>query len=302
MRSLGGMVTLPSLNGLRAFEAAARHLSFTAAAEELHVTQTAISHQIRRLEEQLGRKLFDRRNRALALTRDAETYLPAVRAAFEDLRLATARLQRLGRDDVLTVSTTASLAAKWLVTRVAAFQDAHPGIEVRITTSSHLVDFRRDQVDMAVRYGRGSWPGLRADWLMAEDIFPVCSPALLAGPRALRQPEDLAEHTLLHVTATREDWQVWLTAAGLPRSLAERRGLTFDQSFMAMQAAIEGLGVALGRSRFVETDIAAGRLVMPFDVRLPTDAGYYTVAPLQTADSPKIALFRQWLIDSVPPA
>lgn len=295
------MLTLPSLNGLRAFEAAARHLSFTIAAEELHVTQTAISHQIRRLEEQLGRKLFERRNRALALTPDAETYLPAIRAAFEDLRQATTRLQRLGRDDVLTVSTTASLAAKWLVTRVAAFQDAHAGIEVRITTSSHLVDFRRDQVDMAVRYGRGSWPGIRADWLMAEDIFPVCSPALLAGPKPLNRPEDLADHTLLHATTAREDWQLWLTAAGLPRSFAEKRGLTFDQSFMAMQAAIEGLGVALGRSRFVETDIASGRLVVPFDVRLPTDAGYYIVAPLQTAGTPKIALFRQWLMDSVPP-
>jgi len=295
------MATLPSLNGLRAFEAAARHLSFTAAAEELHVTQTAISHQIRRLEEQLGRRLFERRNRSLALTPDAEAYLPAVRAAFEDLRQATARLQRSGRDDVLTVSTTASLAAKWLITRVAAFQAAHAGIEVRITTSSQLVDFRRDQVDMAVRYGRGSWPGLHAAWLMAEDIFPVCSPALLRGEHPLRRPEDLAHHNLLHVTSGPEDWQMWLTAAGLPRSLAERRGLTFDQSFMAMEAAIEGVGVALGRSRFAETDIAAGRLVAPFDVRLPTDAGYYIVAPAQTADTPKIALFRDWLVASTRP-
>jgi LysR family glycine cleavage system transcriptional activator len=295
------MATLPSLNGLRAFEAAARHLSFTAAADELHVTQTAISHQIRRLEEQLGRRLFERHNRSLTLTRDAEAYLPAVRAAFEDLRQATARLQRSGRDDVLTVSTTASLAAKWLITRVAAFQVAHAGIEVRITTSSQLVDFRRDQVDMAVRYGRGTWPGLHAAWLMAEDIFPVCSPALLRGEHPLRRPVDLAYHNLLHVTSGPEDWQMWLTAAGLPRSLAERRGLTFDQSFMALQAAIEGVGVALGRSRLAETEIAAGRLVAPFDVRLPTDAGYYIVAPEQTADTPKIALFRDWLIASTRP-
>src|SRR5579875_2733793 len=179
MVRLAAMALLPSLNGLRAFEAAARHLSFTRAAAELNVTQTAISHQIRRLEEQLGVVLFERGHRALTLTREAEAYLPAVRAAFEDLRQATARLRQRGRDDVLTVSTTASLAAKWLVTRVAAFQDAHPGIEVRITTSAHLVDFRREQVDMAVRYGRGHWPGLRAQWLMAEEMFPVCSPALL---------------------------------------------------------------------------------------------------------------------------
>jgi LysR family transcriptional regulator, glycine cleavage system transcriptional activator len=290
---------LPSLNGLRAFDAAARHLSFTRAAGELNVTQTAISHQIRRLEEQLGVKLFVRRNRALLLTREAQGYWPAVRTAFEDLRRATARLQRPDRDELLTVSTTASLAAKWLVTRVATFQDAHPTIEVRITTSTHLVDFQREEVDMAVRYGRGHWPGLRARWLMAEDIFPVCSPSLLKDARPLRCPEDLAHHTLLHASISREDWRLWLTAAGLPVSLALRRGLNFDQSFMALQAAMEGLGVALGRTRLVERDIAAGRLVVPFDVMLPSDAGFYIVAPEETADMPKIRLFRDWLVESV---
>jgi LysR family transcriptional regulator, glycine cleavage system transcriptional activator len=293
---------LPSLNGLRAFEAAARHLSFTRAAAELNVTQTAISHQIRRLEDQLGLRLFERRNRALALTREAEAYLPSVRAAFEDLRQATARLRRRERDDVLIVSTTASLAAKWLVTRVAAFQDTHPRIEVRITTSSHLVDFGREDVDMAIRYGFGAWPGLRSHWLMAEDIFPVCSPRLLHDEaKPLRVPTDLAQHTLLHATASREDWQLWLTAAGLPVSIARQRGLTFDQSFMAIQAAVEGLGVALGRTRYVEDDIAAGRLVVPFDVVLPAEAGFYVVAPEQTTDTPKIALFRDWLTASVVP-
>ncbi len=299
---MAGMATvLPSLNGLRAFEAAARHLSFTRAADELNVTQTAISHLIRRLEEQLNVKLFVRRNRALELTREAQDFLPAVRTAFEDLRRATARLRRSDRDGALTVSTTASLAAKWLVTRVASFQDAQPGIEVRISTSSHLVDFQREEVDMAVRYGLGTWPGTRANWLMAEDMFPVCSPALLTGDNPLRTPEDLEHHTLLHSSASREDWQLWLTAAGLPASIAARRGLTFDQSFMASQAAVEGLGVALGRARLVEADIAAGRLVVPFNVVLPTGAGYYIVAPEATADTPKIALFRDWLIGSVAP-
>jgi LysR family glycine cleavage system transcriptional activator len=292
---------LPSLNGLRAFEAAARHLSFTRAAAELNVTQTAISHTIHRLEEQLGVQLFIRRNRALLLTREAQSYVPAVRAAFEDLRQATARLQRPERDGVLTVSTTASLAAKWLVSRVAAFQEANPAIEVRMTTSAHLVDFQREAVDMAVRYGRGVWPGLRAQWLMAEDIFPVCSPALLTAPHPLRTPADLADHTLLHATASREDWQLWLTAAGLPVELAKRRGLSFDQTFMAIQAAMDGLGVALGRTPFVEADIAAGRLVVPFDVVLPADAGFYVVAPEETVDTPKIALFRAWLLGSVAP-
>jgi LysR family glycine cleavage system transcriptional activator len=292
---------LPSLNGLRAFEAAARHLSFTRAAAELNVTQTAISHQIRRLEEQLGIRLFLRRNRALLLTHEAESYLPAIRAAFEDLRRATERLRRPDREGLLTVSTTASLAAKWLVTRAASFQEAHPGIEVRITTSSHLVDFRREEVDMAVRYGRGNWPGLRADWLMAEELFPVCSPALLDGPKPLRQPEDLAHHMLIHATASREDWQLWLTAAGLPVSLAARRGLVFDQSFMAVQAAVDGHGVAMGRTFYVQADIAAGRLMVPFDVVLPADAGFYVVAPSESADTPKIAQFRDWLVASVAP-
>jgi LysR family glycine cleavage system transcriptional activator len=289
---------LPSLNGLRAFEAAARHLSFTRAAAELNVTQTAISHQIRRLEDQLGVPLFVRGNRTLALTRQAEEYLPPIRSAFEDLRRATARLRRPENDGVLTVSTTASLATKWLVSRVAAFQDANPGIEVRITTSASLVDFRRDAVDMAVRFGRGVWAGLRADWLMAEDAFPVCSPGLAA---TLRRPEDLAGHTLLHSTVSREDWQLWLTAAGLSPSIAARRGLMFDQAFMALQAATEGLGVALGRTHLVEADLAAGRLVAPFDVKLPQDAGYYVVAPESAADVPRIARFRDWLLASAKP-
>ena len=292
---------LPSLSGLRAFEAAARHMSFTLAAAELNVTQTAISHQIRRLEEQLGIALFIRRNRGLQLTPQAEDYLPSIRNAFEELRRATERLRRPAHDAVLTVSTTASLATKWLVSRVAGFQDANPTIEVRLTTSAHLVDFRRDDVDMAVRYGRGHWPELRADWLMAEQLFPVCSPALLAGDRPLRHPKDLEHHTLLHTMVSREDWQLWLTASGLPLSIAARRGLMFDQGFMAVQAAIEGLGVALGRTHLVESDIRTGRLVAPFDMVLPEDAGYYIVSPETTTDLPKIRLFREWLLQSATP-
>ena len=292
---------LPSLNGLRAFEASARLLSFTLAAEELNVTQTAISHQIRRLEEQLGLKLFLRQNRALALTPEAREYLPPVRTAFEDLRRATARLLQPDQDGRLTVSTTASLATKWLVSRVAAFQDANPGMEVRIATSTHLVDFGREEVDLAIRYGRGHWPGVRADWLMAERLFPVCAPALLTGPDPLRQPADLARHTLLHATISRDDWRLWLTAAGLPHELAARRGLTFDLGFMAIQAAMDGLGVALGRLHLVEADIRAGRLVAPFDTELPQDAGYYIVTPDATADTPKIRRFRDWLIASATP-
>src|SRR5215469_5788038 len=191
---------LPSLNGLRAFEAAARHLSFTRAASELNVTQTAISHQIKRLEEELGVRLFVRQNRALELTSEARDYLPGIRAAFNDLRLATDRLLQKGNDNVLTVSTIASFAAKWLLPRLGTFQEANPGIDVHITTSSSLVDFTRDNVDAAIRYGRGQWPGVRSAWLMADEMFPVCSPQLLKGKRPLRQPEDIGHHTLLHTS------------------------------------------------------------------------------------------------------
>ncbi len=291
---------LPSLNGLRAFEAAARHLSFTVAASELNVTQTAISHQIRRLEDELGIRLFVRQNRALALTPEARDYLPGVRAAFNDLRLATDRLKRKDNDHVLTVSTLASLAAKWLLPRLSAFQEAHPGIDVRITTSTALVDFKSGDVDAAIRYGHGHWPGLRADWLMADQLFPVCSPALLTGNRPLRSPEDLRDHTLLHTSGGYDDdWRLWLTAAGLPTDLSTQQGATFDLIFMTVQAAIDGIGVAMGRTSYVEADIASGRLVVPFKITLPADAGFYLVSPLASADTPKLSAFRQWLIASI---
>jgi len=289
---------LPSLNGLRAFEAAARHLSFTQAASELNVTQTAISHQIRRLEEELGIRLFVRKNRALALTPKARDYLPGVRAAFNDLRLATDQLLRKEDDRVLTVSTLASLAAKWLLPRLTAFQEAHPGIDVRITTSTALVDFKNGDVDAAIRYGRGNWPGVRAEWLMADEVFPVCSPALLNGKRPLKCPEDLRDHVLLHTTANSDDWRQWLTAAGLPSDISKQQGITFDLMLMTVQAAIDGIGVAMGRTSYVQDDIAKGRLVVPFKIALPADAGFYLVSPEGAAEPPKLRAFRQWLVAS----
>jgi LysR family glycine cleavage system transcriptional activator len=290
---------LPSLNGLRAFEAAARHLSFTVAASELNVTQTAISHQIRRLEEELGLRLFIRKNRALALTPQARDYLPGVRAAFNDLRLATDRLLRKEDDKVLTISTLASLAAKWLLPRLSAFQGAHPGIDVRITTSTSLVDFKTGDVDAAIRYGRGHWPGLRAEWLMADEMFPVCSPKLVEGDKPLSCPQDLAHQTLLHSSGGYDDdWRQWLTAAGLPSDISRQPGISFDLIFMTVQAAIDGIGVAMGRTSYVQDDISKGRLVVPFKIALPTDAGFYLVSPEGVAEPPKLAAFRKWLVAS----
>jgi len=230
------------------------------------------------------------------LTPQAKDYLPGVRAAFNDLRLATDRLLRRDDGHVLTVSTLASLAAKWLLPRLSNFQETNPGIDVHITTSTSLVDFRSGDVDAAIRYGRGNWPGLRADWLMADELFPVCSPALLKGDKPLRCPEDLVHWTLLHSSGGYDDdWRLWLTAAGLPADISKQPGLSFDLIFMTVQAAIDGIGVAMGRTSYVEADIAKGRLVVPFKIALPADAGFYLVSPEAKTDSPKLAAFRQWL-------
>ena len=289
---------LPPLNGLRAFEAAARHLSFTVAARELNVTQTAISHQIRRLEDRLGLALFRRRHKSLELTPAGTAYLPAVRDAFDGLRAATEALTRRERRRGLTVATTASFAVKWLVPKLAHFQQKHPGSEIRVTTGTALTDFGRDEVDLAIRYGFGDWAGVQATPLLREDIFPVCSPGLRDGAPGLSRPDDLRRHTLIHITPYRDDWRIWLTAAGI-NDIDVERGLGFDLALSAIEAAVDGQGVMLGRTALVGHDLAAGRLVAPFDIVLPASAGYYVVTPPETADEPGVRAFRDWLLSEV---
>jgi len=293
---------LPSLNGLRAFEAAARLGSFTAAAAELHVTQTAISHQIRRLEEQVGLPLFRRLGRAIEPTAAGRELLPAVRLAFDELRRAAERLrrQRLSDRRTLTVSTLPSFAATWLVPRLSGFQARHPDIDVRITTSAHAVDFARDEVDVAVRFGHGHWAGTTAIRLFSEEVFPVCSPALATPERPLDRPEDLQHHTLLHTLPWQDDWRLWLTAAGV-EGVDPMRGATFDVATNAMRAAAEGMGVAIGRTRLAEADLASGRLVAPFAIRLPMQAAYYVVFPAERGGAPEVAAFRDWLLERAEP-
>ena len=288
---------LPSLNGLRAFEAAARHLSFTQAASELNVTQTAISHQIKRLEEELGVRLFVRQNRSLTLTPAGAGISPRHPRRLQRSQARDRPPAAQGRRPCAD-GLDAGLARRQMA---AAAADGVPGssihgIDVRITTSTSLVDFQRDNVDAAIRYGRGQWPGLRADWLMADELFPVCSPALLKGNKPLKCPEDLGDHVLLHTSnANSDDWRLWLTAAGLPADFSKQPGVTFDMIFMTVQAAIDGLGVAMGRTAYVQDDIAKGRLVVPFKIALPVDAGFYLVSPAGRTDPPKLAAFRQWL-------
>ena len=285
---------LPPLNALRAFEAAARHLSFTRAAAELHVTQAAISHQVKALEDYLGRQLFRRLNRALLLTDDAQAYLPSVSRAFTLLNEATSNLLSKHTPGPLTVSALPSFAARWLVPRLGRFRQIRPDIDLRIDPSAELSDFAGGDVDVSIRYGRGKYPGLRTDWLMTEDIFPVCSPLLLAGMHPLREPGDLEHHVLLHDDG-HGDWRTWLLAAAAD-GVDPTRGPIFTDSGMLIQAAMAGQGVALARGVLAADELAAGRLVRPFALSLPTAYAYYLVCPQDRAEQPKIAAFRDWLL------
>lgn len=287
--------SLPPLNGLRAFEAAARHMSFTDAAEELSVTQAAISHQVRGLEQRLGLKLFVRRNRSLLLSEAGQAYLPSVRSAFDQLNEATEKLLQKDKGGHLTVTTTASFAMKWLVPRLGGFQRANNEIDVRISTGTGLVDFSREDVDIGIRYGRGQWPNLMAERLVAEDVMPVCAPSLLKGPNGLKKPADLKRFTLLHIGNFPDDWQVWLTAAGV-KGVDASRGVSFDFALAAYQAAMDGLGVALGRNPLVEPDLKAGRLVVPFEFKRSSDFAYYLVYPPEAIRRRKIKAFRDWIV------
>jgi LysR family glycine cleavage system transcriptional activator len=296
---------LPPLNSLRAFEAAARHLSFTKAAEELHVTPAAISHQIKALEEQLGVPLFRRLTRALRLTQAGQAALPPMRDGFDSLADAVDLLRAHENSGALTVSLDPSFAAKWLVPRLDRFRAALPDLDVRLDATDKLTDFQRDNVDLAIRYGSGNYPGLEVERLLSEEIFPVCSPKLLEGPAPLAQPSDLRHHTLIHLewdseNVTAPNWRMWLLAAGI-HDIDFTRGPVFSMTTLALQAAIEGQGVALASSFLVADDLAAGRLVVPFDLSVcdPLDFAYHVVVPKRTADLPKVVAFKTWLLDEI---
>jgi LysR family glycine cleavage system transcriptional activator len=287
---------LPPLHALRAFEAAARHLSFAAAADELNLTPSAISHQIRHLEERLGRRLFDRKPRGLALTPLGQMYFPLVRSAFEQLAQATALIGGVGPEQqkVLTISCTPSFAMAWLIQRLPSFQATHPEIEVRLDTSTRIVDFVRDGVDLGIRFGAGTWPGVVAERLFSETLFPVCAPALLAAKGGIAAPADIARFPLIHVMPYVDDWRLWLTAAGVS-GVDPERGTRFDSGLVAYKAAEEGLGMAIGRGLVLESALAAGRLVAPFDMRLTSRHAYFFACAEGTERVRKIALFRRWL-------
>ena len=285
---------LPSLNALKAFEAAARHESFTKAADELAVTQGAVSHQVKGLEVELGLRLFNRERQRLIITEAGRSYLEVVRDAFDRLAVGTNRLLQLQKSGVLTVTTSPNFASKWLVHRLGRFVEAHPEIDLRVSATPQHIDFAREDFDIAIRHGDGQWPGLHMTRLCVEELFPVCSPKFLRGRGALRSPNDLKHHTLLHVT-DRRDWINWLEAAAVV-GVDVARGPVFSERSMGIDAAVGGQGIALARSALAAWDLLAGRLVRPFKLGLKVPYAYWIVCPKSTADLPKISTFRDWLL------
>ena len=282
---------LPQLNALKAFEAAARHVSFTRAAEELCVTQGAVSHQVKALESELGIKLFNRERQRLIITNAGHEYLAVVRDALDRIAMGTERLVQRQSSGALTVSTSPDFAAKWLVHRLGRFAEAHPAIDLRVSATMHHVDFTREDVDIAVRHGDGHWPAMHVTRLCAEHLFAVCSPHLASS---LHLPGDMLKLPLLHLD-DRTAWTAWLEAAGLADADLSH-GPILNRASMLIDAAVDGQGVALARTALAAWDLINKRLVRPFSVALPLPKSYWIVCPKATAGLPKIVAFRDWLL------
>lgn len=293
------------LNALRAFEASARHQSFSAAATELHVTPAAVGQLVRTLEEWLATPLFHRSASGrlrLVPTEAAERALPDIRAGFDRLAVGLEKLKEGSASGVLTVAISPAFAAKWLLPRIERFQHAWPDTDVRLDTNLRPVDFVAQQIDLGVRYGMGNWPGLVADKLMDEDVYPVCSPGLMHEPARLQSPADLARETLIHDLSMDRStgfpaWDTWLQKAGA-KDVATARGMRINNSAAVLQAAIDGHGVALARSVMARDDLAAGRLVRLFpEITFPSPLAYYVVYRDDCSDLAKLVAFRDWLLE-----
>lgn len=288
------MRRLPPLGALRAFEAAARHLSFTRAAAELCVTQAAISHQIRLLEERLGVRLFERRGHSLALTVSGQAYLPELAGALDRIAAATMRIAE-PQSRPLRITVLPSFASKWLVPRLEDFHTRHPGIDVRLDSSAEPWAFTTERFDFGIRSGLGNWPGLKADLIAHETLSPVCSPSFM-DRCPLRVPADLLRARLLHDTP-RSAWKNWFDLAGVDEAETETdAGVSFNDANLALQAAMDGQGVALGRLVLAADALRCGRLIRPFDVVLPNDYSYWLVHPPIALQRPDAAVFREWLL------
>jgi LysR family glycine cleavage system transcriptional activator len=285
---------LPSLNGLKAFEAAARSESFTRAAEELNVTQGAVSHQVKALEDTLGLKLFHRERQRLILTEAGRDYLAVVRDAFDRIAIGTERLLQRQESGVLTVSTSPDFAAKWLVNRLGRFAEKHPDIDLRVSAATHYVDFAREDVDIAIRHGDGNWPEMDVVRLYSERLFPVCSPKLVLGRNRIAKPTDLLKLPLLRLEDTK-NWRRLFDAAGVKEPVGP--GPVLNRASMLIDAAIDGQGIALARTALAAWDLINGRLVRPIDVSLRMANTYWIVCPKASSNLPKIATFRNWVLE-----
>jgi DNA-binding transcriptional LysR family regulator len=288
---------LPPLNALRAFEAAARHLSFSAAAEELNVTLSAVSHQIRHLEEVLGVPLFLRSPRGLRLSEEGALLLPGFTLGFDHLAEAVAKLADRKTEGVIAISMLSTFAMHWFIPRLPHFQGLHPDIDVRIATSSNPTEIDRDGFDCAIRYGTGEeWPGQSVTRLFAETLVPVCTPALA---QSLATPADLLKVKRLHARLRRDDWALWAVAAGLISTpgFEPSAGPIFDTRSLVIQAALQGLGVAVLDPILVADHLDTGRLVRPFDVSSLQGGAYWLVCPPARAETPRLRALRSWLLD-----
>ena len=288
---------LPPLNTLRVFRAAAHYLSFTLAAEELFVTQAAVSHQIKALEQSLGVDLFIRGNRSLCLSEAGQRFLPYIDQIFHLLDDGLQQISTPGEGKTLTVTLLPSFASRWLVPRLGLFLKSHPEVDFRLAPSRELTNFQTEDIDLAIRYGSGNYPGLTSIFLMDEDIFPVCSPKIMDGSHPLLQPNDLRHHVLLHDEG-HGDWRKWLLAANA-KKVDPRKGPVYTDSAMAVQSAIEADGVALARSQLVKDDIARGLLVKPFDIYQPTGFSYFVIYPSDRIPTPAMRAFTKWIQQQV---
>lgn len=287
---------LPPLNALRIFEVVARTGNLTSAARELHLTQSAVSRQVAALEAYLGVALFRRERRGVALTRAGADYASDVVPAFERLAVATGRLSRPREAGVLRLRTYTTLAAKWLIPRLPDFQRAHPDIDVRITNAILDVDFDRDDVDAAIQFGDGCWPGVAADLLFHDQIEPVCSPHFLREAGAARWPRRLLATRLLISRYRQRDWPDWLDAHGLVDAAADAERMSFSTSLLTWQAAIDGLGVAIGQAELLVQELRSGLLVHPFSLPLQRAKGHFLVRSAAQRDSRELRVFRDWLL------
>jgi LysR family glycine cleavage system transcriptional activator len=293
--------SLPPLGSLRAFVSVARHLSFSKAAKELHVTPAAITHQIHALERDLGAPLFYRNRKYVALTRMAEACLPELSQAFDLLRSAVANARAATDRSVLNVTVGPAFASKVLLPRLTEFSECYPDIDIRVSANAQLADLTDGTTDLAIRYGPGKYKGAYSERMLLESVTPMCASSLVEKNGGLREPMDLRSCKLIHdlsiaTPGAQPDWPTWLRKAGVPE-IETTRGLRFSLADLALQAAINGFGVVLGRTTLAYDDLQSRRLIMPFELKLPAKFSYFVVIPERKRKDKAVGRFREWLMD-----